>query len=56
MIYEGMKDREVEHAMTAHFDRVQSMMFVKTVITDDKGNPRKDPESGIVETEDDGCD
>ena len=56
MIYEGMKDREVEHAMTAHFDRVQSMMFINTVVTDDKGNPVKDPESGEVVTENDGCD
>ena len=56
MIYEGMTDREVEHAMTVHFNRVQSMMFVNTVVTDDKGNPVKDPESGKVVTEKDGCD
>jgi hypothetical protein len=56
MIYEGMNDREVEHAMTAHFNRVQSMMFVNTVVTDDKGNPLKDPESGKVVREKDGCD
>ena len=56
MIYEGMKDREVEHALDNHFSRVQSMMFVSTVITDDKGNPLKDPESGEVVVEDDGCD
>ena len=56
MIYEGMTDREVEHALAAHFNRVQSMMFVNTVVTDNKGKPVKDPESGIVETEDDGCD
>jgi hypothetical protein len=56
MIYEGMKDREVEHALNNHFNRVQSMMFVNTVITDDKGNPLKDLDSGKVVTEDDGCD
>jgi len=56
MIYEGMKDTEVNHALDAHFNRVQSMMFVNTVVTDDKGNPLKDPESGEVVTEKDGCD
>ena len=56
MIYEGMTDREVELALEDHFNRVQSMMFINTVITDDKGNPLKDPESGEVVTEKDGCD
>ena len=56
MIYEGMKDREVMLALDKHFNRVQSMMFVNTVVTDDKGNPLKDPESGEVVVEDDGCD
>jgi len=56
MIYEGMTDREVENAMTADFDRVQSMMFINTVVTDDKGNPVKDLETGKVVTEKDGCD
>ena len=56
MIYEGMTDREVELALEDHFNRVQSMMFINTVITDDKGNPLKDPESGKIVTENDGCD
>jgi hypothetical protein len=56
MIYEGMKDREVERAMTHHFDRVQGMMFVNTVVTDDDGRPLKDPKTGMVVTEHDGCD
>ena len=56
MIYEGMKDREVNHALDNHFNRVQSMMFVNTVVTDDNGNPLKDPESGEVVVEHDGCD
>ena len=55
MIYEGMTDREVELALDKHFDRVQSMMFVNTVVTNDNGDPVKDPESGEVVTEDDGC-
>ena len=55
MIYEGMTDREVERALDKHFKRVESMMFINTVITDDEGNPLKDPESGEVMIEDDGC-
>jgi hypothetical protein len=56
MIYEGMKDREVGHAMDNHFNRIQGMMFVNTVVTDDNGHPLKDPETGMVVTEHDGCD
>jgi hypothetical protein len=41
-IYEGMKDLEFEHAMTHHFNRIQGMMFVNTVVTDDDGGPLKD--------------
>ena len=55
MIYEGMKDREVEHAFDNHFDRIESMMFVNTVVTDENGEPLKDPETGRVMTEPDGC-
>ena len=55
MIYEGMKDWEVEHALDKHFKRVQSMMFIDTVVTDDDGLPLKNPDTGIVVTEDDGC-
>ena len=30
MIYEGMTDRDVERAITHHFNRVQGMMFINT--------------------------
>ena len=56
MIYEGMTDREVERAMSHHFDRIQGMMFINTVVTDDDGTPQKDPETGLIVTEKDGCD
>ena len=32
------------------------MMFINTVVTDDDGLPLKDPETGMVVTEKDGCD
>ena len=56
MIYEGMTDREVEHALNNHFDRIGSMMFINTVVTDKNGEPLKDPDTGKVITEPDGCD
>jgi uncharacterized spore protein YtfJ len=56
MIYEGMKDRDVERAMTRHFDRVQGMIFVNTVVTDDDVRTLKDPKTDRVVTENDGCD
>ena len=43
MIYEGMTDREIKYAMTHHFNRVQGMMFINTVVTGDDGLPLKDP-------------
>lgn len=56
LIYEGMKDREVEFALDNHFDRIESMMFINTVVTDKNGEPLKDPESGEFVVEHDGCD
>ena len=41
---------------THHFNRVQGMMFINTVVTDDNGKPLKDPETNKVVTENDGCD
>lgn len=54
-IYSGLKDHEVEQAIDTEFDRVENMMFVRTVVTDNDGNIARDAEDEIL-FEDDGCD
>ena len=53
--YDGLRDTDVEHAMDAQFDRVDRMMFIRTVITDDVGQPQRDEKTGAEITEDDDC-
>jgi len=55
VIYDGMRDTEVNQAMDMHFDRIDSMMFIGTIITDDMGKPKVDKATGLVLTEDDDC-
>jgi len=55
-IYEGLTDTQVNMAMDQQWERIRSMMFVSTQITDDQGSPIRDSESGNIVTEDDGCD
>ena len=54
-IYEGLRDVDAEHAMDEEFERVESMMFIRVKITDEKGEVKKDPETGVAYVEDDGC-
>jgi hypothetical protein len=54
-IYDGLKETYVARALEEQFDRVGSMMFVNVVVTDAQGQPKADPESGEVVTQDDGC-
>lgn len=56
MIYDGMTDKMVERALSEEFQRVDAMMFTRVVVTDADGEPRRDPESGEVVYQDDGCD
>ena len=54
-IYDGLKDSDIDRAMQTQFDRIGSMMFVRTVATEDTGAPLIDETTGIV-VEDDDCD
>ena len=55
MIYDGFKDTQITRAMDTQFDRIQSMMFVRTIATDSKGETLRDKDTGDVVVEDDGC-
>ena len=54
-IYAGLKSSDVMRVLDEHFDRIQSMMFTGTVVTDDAGTPLRDPKTGNVVVEEDGC-
>lgn len=55
MIYEGLKDVQVSMAMEQQFDRIEHMMFIGTVVTDQRGESVIDPETGSALLENDGC-
>jgi hypothetical protein len=52
VIYDLMTDKEVELAMTEHFERIPSMMFVRTVITEKK---EEEEASAFPSYQDEGC-
>ena len=52
-IYSNLTDIDVEHALDDQFDRIESMMFVNTIVTDNTGTIQKDPLTGEMPTEDD---
>jgi len=47
MIYDGLDNEKVERAMNEQFQRIDSMMFVRTQYIQ---------ENGDIEVEEDGCD
>ena len=55
MIYDGMTEAQIASVMDSQFDRIESMMFVRTIHTDAQGAVQADPETGIPEADDDGC-
>ena len=54
-IYDGMKSSDINQVMNEQFDRLQSMMFTGTIITDEEGEPLLDPDTGVAMIEEDGC-
>lgn len=55
MIYDGLTDTQVARAMDTQFDRIEAMMFVRTVVTDSLGTALRDTGTGELLVEDDGC-
>ena len=55
MIYRGFKDSQVEDALDRQFERIEHMMFIGTILTDETGSEIKDADTGEVLVEDDGC-
>ena len=55
-IYDGLRDSDIKRAFNEQYDRIESMMFVNTVVTDDDGVPLTDPKTGEFLVENDGCD
>ena len=56
MIYDGLRRAEIDRALDEEFDRIEHMMFVNTIVTDAQGEPVKDPKTGELMVEADGCD
>jgi hypothetical protein len=54
-IYEGMLESDIDKAMDAQFDRIDTMMFIRTIHTDKSGDPVRNSETGEVVVQDDGC-
>ncbi len=55
-IYDGFTDTQVSQIMDDKFDRIDNMMFTRVKITDTTDAVMKDPDTGYVLIEDDGCD
>ena len=54
-IYEGLRDTDIERAMEEQFERLENMMFIRSIKTDESGEIQHNPDTGEVITTDDGC-
>jgi hypothetical protein len=54
VIYDGLTDKQIESALSLHPQRIRSMMFVGTIITDADGAPQMDDYGMFIQL-DDGC-
>jgi hypothetical protein len=54
MIYDGLTDTRIAGAIDTQFVRIESMMSVRTVVTDSQGAVLRDTATGKVLVEDDG--
>jgi hypothetical protein len=52
-IYQGIKSADIDLAMDSHYDRIDNMMFVNTVWTNEGGEPIIDPYTGNPVVDDD---
>ncbi len=55
LIYQGLKDTDVNRVMDDQYERIEYMMFINIMVTDTEGQPLSDPDTGEVIVEDDGC-
>jgi hypothetical protein len=55
MIYDGLYSADINRALDNQFDRIEHMMFTNTIVTDESGEPRRDPQTGLLLVEEDGC-
>ena len=54
-IFDGLTDKLINNIMDSQFDRLESMMFTRIVVTDYNGKPKRDPDTGNIVTEGDDC-
>ena len=54
-IFDGMYSADIDKAFEEQFDRIDTMMFTGTIVTDTDGVPVMDPETGLLLVVDDGC-
>lgn len=54
-VYDGLTDQEVERALHEHFGRIEFMMFMGTIKTDERGQVLKDAETGKPLQESNAC-